>query len=155
TLNQVPVALPVRRSGVVGIAGPKGTDLARWFVAQAAALHGPTDLRTVVLAGPDGEPNWAWIRWLPHAQAQGEDAYSLVGSTADSLARRVGELGQIIAARTSVGPELVRGGVNGHPDILVVLEQARRARSLPGVIGLLRDGPAVGVYVICIDNEER
>ncbi|KUL39517.1 cell division protein FtsK [Actinoplanes awajinensis subsp. mycoplanecinus] len=155
SLFEAPVAIAVRQAGVVGIAGPEATDLARWLVAQAAALHSPTDLRTVVLAGPDGEQNWAWTRWLPHARATAEDAYSLVGSTADSLARRVGELGQIVTARTAAGKELIRGGVNGQPDILVVLEQARRARSLPGVVGLLRDGPAVGVYVICIDTEER
>ncbi|MFI7601317.1 FtsK/SpoIIIE domain-containing protein [Actinoplanes sp. NPDC049681] len=154
-LNEVPVAVSVRDAGVVGIAGPRAADLARWLVAQAAARHSPTDLRAVVLAGPDGEQNWAWTRWLPHTQPQGEDAYALVGSTTDSLARRIGELGRIVAARAASGAELARGGVNGYPDVLVVLEQARRARSLPGVVGLLRDGPAVGVYVICIDREER
>ncbi|SDT54766.1 FtsK/SpoIIIE domain-containing protein [Actinoplanes derwentensis] len=154
-LSQVPVALSVRRAGVAGLAGPGAADLARWLVAQAAALHAPADLRTVVLAGPDSEQTWDWTRWLPHAQPHGEDAYALIGSTADSLARRIGELGQIVTARTAAGNDLVRGGVHGHPDILVVLEQARRARSLPGVIALLRDGPAVGVYVICLDQEER
>jgi DNA segregation ATPase FtsK/SpoIIIE, S-DNA-T family len=154
-LHQVPVAVSVRSAGVVGIAGPEASDLARWLVAQAAARHSPADLRTGILAGPDGEGYWAWTRWLPHAAPQSEDAYSLVGSTTDSLARRIGELGQIITARAAAGPDLVRGGANGYPDILVVLEQARRARSLPGVIGLLRDGPAVGVYVICIEREQR
>ncbi|GII56738.1 cell division protein FtsK [Planotetraspora thailandica] len=154
-LNQVPVAVPLRRAGVAGIAGQGASRLAAWMTAQAASLHSPADLRVVVLAGPEGEKEWAWTRWLPHAQAQGEDAYVLVGSTTDSLARRIGELGQIVTARTAAGPELVRGGVNGYPDILVVLEQARRARSLPGVIALLRDGPSVGVYTICIDREER
>ncbi|WP_443075764.1 FtsK/SpoIIIE domain-containing protein [Streptomyces sp. NBC_01693] len=154
-LNQVPVSVSLRGSKVAGIAGPDGSRLAAWMVAQATALHSPADLRVVVLAGPDGEREWSWTRWLPHTQAQGEDAYVLVGSTADSLARRIGELGQIIAARTAAGSDLVRGGVNGYPDILVVLEEARRARSLPGVIGLLRDGPSVGVHIICVDREER
>ncbi|MER7811916.1 FtsK/SpoIIIE domain-containing protein [Streptomyces sp900116325] len=154
-LNQVPVSVSLRGTRVAGIAGPGGSRLAAWMVAQATALHSPADLRVVVLAGPDGEREWSWTRWLPHTQAQGEDAYVLVGSTADSLARRIGELGQIIATRTAAGSDLGRGGVNGYPDILVVLEQARRARSLPGVIGLLRDGPSVGVHVICVDREER
>ncbi|MGW1504127.1 FtsK/SpoIIIE domain-containing protein [Streptomyces mirabilis] len=154
-LNQVPVAVPLRRAGVAGLAGPGADRLAGWLTAQAAALHSPADLRIVVLAGADGEAAWSWTRWLPHTQTQGEDAYVLVGSTADSLARRIGELGQIVAARMAAGPDLVRGGVNGYPDILVVLEQARRARSLPGVIALLRDGPSVGVHTLCIDREER
>ncbi|MFI8205211.1 FtsK/SpoIIIE domain-containing protein [Streptomyces sp. NPDC085937] len=154
-LNQVPVAIELRKAGVAGIAGPGASRLAAWLAAQSAALHSPSDLRLVVLAGPEGQSNWSWTRWLPHTQAQGEDAHVLVGSTADSLARRIGELGQIVAARVAAGSDLVRGGVNGYPDILVVLEQARRARSLPGVIGLLRDGPSVGVHIICIDREER
>ncbi|MEU6349790.1 FtsK/SpoIIIE domain-containing protein [Streptomyces sp. NPDC047072] len=154
-LNQVPVSVSLRRSGAAGFAGPGATRLASWVTAQAAALHSPSDLRVVVLAGPDGEQEWSWTRWLPHARAQGEDAYALVGSTAESLARRVGELGQLVASRIAAGPELTRGGVTGHPDILVVLEQARRARSLPGVIALLRDGPSVGVYTLCIDREEQ
>ncbi|MFJ8493909.1 FtsK/SpoIIIE domain-containing protein [Streptomyces sp. NPDC094038] len=154
-LNQVPVAVPLRRAGVAGVAGPGATRLAGWLAAQAAALHSPTDLRIVVLAGPEGERDWSWTRWLPHTQAQGEDAYALIGSTADSLARRIGELGQLVAARTAAGPDVTRGGANGYPDVLVVLEQARRARSLPGVIALLRDGPSVGVHTICIDREER
>ncbi|MFC4031730.1 FtsK/SpoIIIE domain-containing protein [Streptomyces polygonati] len=154
-LNQVPVSVAMRRAGVAGIAGPGAARLAGWMAAQAASLHSPADLRIVVLAGPEGEKDWSWTRWLPHAQAQGEDAYSLVGSTTDSLARRIGELGQLVQSRIAAGPELVRGGVSGYPDVLVVLEQARRARSLPGVIALLRDGPSVGVHTICIDREER
>ncbi|WP_326803921.1 FtsK/SpoIIIE domain-containing protein [Streptomyces sp. NBC_01788] len=154
-LNQVPVATSLRRVGVAGIAGTGAARLAGWMTAQAAALHSPADLRIVVLAGPDGEQDWSWTRWLPHTQAQGEDAYALLGSTAHSLARRIGELGQIVASRIGAGPDLTRGGANGYPDILVVLEQARRARSLPGVIALLRDGPSVGVHTLCIDREER
>ncbi|WP_189192396.1 FtsK/SpoIIIE domain-containing protein [Streptomyces albiflavescens] len=154
-LNQVPVAVPLRRVRVAGVAGPGAVRLAGWMAAQAAALHSPADLRIVVLGGPDGEQDWSWTRWLPHTQAQGEDAYALVGSTAESLARRIGELGQIVSSRIAAGPDLTRGGVNGYPDILVVLEQARRARSLPGVIALLRDGPSVGVHTLCIDREER
>ena len=155
TLNQVPVSVPMRRAGVAGMAGAGASRLAGWMAAQAASLHSPSDLRIVVLAGPEGERDWSWTRWLPHCQAQGEDAYALVGSTTDSLARRIGELGQIVTSRVQAGSELVRGGVNGYPDILVILDQARRARSLPGVIALLRDGPSVGVYTICMDREER
>ncbi|MYS24777.1 cell division protein FtsK, partial [Streptomyces sp. SID4948] len=153
-LNQVPVAVALREAGVAGIAGPGAARLAGWMAAQAASLHGPADLRIVVLAGPDGEQDWSWTRWLPHARAQGEDAYSLVGSTTESLARRIGELGQLVRTRIAAGPEPVRGGVSGCPDVLVVLAQAGAARSLPGVIALLRDGPSVGVHTVCVDREE-
>ncbi|MFC4533529.1 FtsK/SpoIIIE domain-containing protein [Sphaerisporangium dianthi] len=154
-LTQVPVAISLRGAGVTGVAGQAAANLAGWMTAQAAALHSPADLRIVVLAGPDGEDAWSWVRWLPHCQPQGEDAYALIGSTSDSMARRIGELGQLVAARVAAGPDVPRGGAAGSPDILVVLDQARRARSLPGVVGLLRDGPSVGVHTICLDREER
>uniref|UniRef100_UPI0016726D63 FtsK/SpoIIIE domain-containing protein n=1 Tax=Streptomyces sulfonofaciens TaxID=68272 RepID=UPI0016726D63 len=155
TLYQVPVSVPLRRAGVTGVAGAAAGRAASWLTAQAASLHSPADLSIVVLAGPEGERDWSWTRWLPHTQPAGEDAYALIGSTTDSLARRIGELGQIVSARVQAGPDLVRGGVHGYPDVLVVLDQARRARSLPGIVSLLRDGPAVGVYTLCMDREER
>jgi hypothetical protein len=42
----------------------------------------------------------------------------------------------------------------GH-DLVVVFDGSRKLRSLPGAIQILRGGPAVGVYSICMDAEER
>ena len=38
---------------------------------------------------------------------------------------------------------------------MLLLDGSRRLRSLPGVVQLLREGPAVGVYAVCLDAEER
>lgn len=154
-LIEVPVPVSIRSSGVVGVAGEGAATLASWMVAQAAVLHNPADLRICVLTSADGERAWSWTRWLPHAQAQSEDAYLFIGTTAESVARRVGELGQLVANRLALGGKAPRGGVAGMPDILVVIENARRVRSLPGVVALLREGPSVGVYTICLEREER
>ena len=43
----------------------------------------------------------------------------------------------------------------GDPDVVVVLDGARRLRALPGVVSLLLGGPAVGIYFICVDSDER
>jgi len=40
-------------------------------------------------------------------------------------------------------------------DIVVVFDGSRKLRSLPGAIQILREGPRVGVYAICLDAEER
>lgn len=154
-LIEVPVPVSIRNSGVVGVAGAHAATLASWMVAQAAVLHNPADLRVCVLTSAEGERAWSWTRWLPHAQAQSEDACLFIGTTAESVARRVGELGQVVANRLALGGKAPRGGVAGMPDILVVIENARKVRSLPGVVALLREGPAVGVYTICLEREER
>ncbi|UMG93306.1 FtsK/SpoIIIE domain-containing protein [Nocardioides sp. TF02-7] len=36
-----------------------------------------------------------------------------------------------------------------------MLDGARRLRALPGIVGVLRDGPAVGVRVVCLDEDQR
>jgi S-DNA-T family DNA segregation ATPase FtsK/SpoIIIE len=38
---------------------------------------------------------------------------------------------------------------------VVVFDGSRRLRSLPGAIQVLREGPEVGVYGICLDSDER
>ena len=154
-LTEVPATVPIRTAGVVGLVGDIGH--AKWLVAEAAVLHSPVDLRIMILSSapvPQSEAVWGWSRWLPHTQPQGEDAYALVGNSTASIARRVAELTALIAARASVKAASSDDTV-GAPDILVVLDGARRLRALPGVIGLLRDGPSVGVYSICVDTDPR
>ena len=40
-------------------------------------------------------------------------------------------------------------------DIVVVFDGSRKLRSLPGTIQILREGPGVGIYAICLDGDER
>ncbi|MFB6878139.1 FtsK/SpoIIIE domain-containing protein [Streptomyces sp. NPDC056323] len=145
-----------RSAGFVGFAGAATAEpLVRWMIAQAAVLHSPSDLRICVLSGAGGADRWSWVHWLPHCAPLGEDTISLVGASAESVGRRIAELTAVIAARQEAGDRAPRGGAAGEPDVLVVLDGARRLRSLPGVIQILRDGPAVGVYALCVDDEAR
>ncbi|MDI6105616.1 FtsK/SpoIIIE domain-containing protein [Actinoplanes sp. NEAU-A12] len=155
--GDVPATVPLRERGVVGIAGGDGTAraLGRWAVVQAAVLHSPDDLQIVVLTEPNGRECWDWTRWLPHARPPGESGPAvLIGTDADSVSRRVAELLEMCVQRASVRTD-ARDVPAGEPDILVVLDGSRRLRSLPGVVQLLRAGPAVGIYALCLDNDRR
>ena len=70
TAPDVPVTIPMREVGVVGIAGSpdRCRSLAMWAVAQVAALHSPSDTMLSVLLGSDPSPQWDWVKWLPHAR---------------------------------------------------------------------------------------
>ncbi|MDO0925066.1 FtsK/SpoIIIE domain-containing protein [Streptomyces sp. TG1A-8] len=154
-LSEVPATVPVRAAGVVGLVGDIGH--AKWLVAEAAVLHSPVDLCVFVLSSapaPQSEAAWGWTRWLPHTQPQGGDTYALIGNSTQSTARRVAELSALVAARTAAKAASGEESA-GAPDVLVVLDGARKLRALPGVVGLLREGPAVGVYVICVDTDPR
>ncbi|MGH3240413.1 MAG: FtsK/SpoIIIE domain-containing protein, partial [Spirillospora sp.] len=153
--RMVPVALPLAELGVVGVAGPRPRSraLARWMVAQAAALHGPRDLAIVVLsADPDAGDEWNWVRWLPHcAPREGEDCVALVGTDPESAARRVTELAIRVTERRRTAPD-----AGPHPyNILLVLDGARALRRVPGMPMLLSRGAEYGLYGICVDDEER
>ncbi|MFK0044027.1 FtsK/SpoIIIE domain-containing protein [Streptomyces sp. NPDC090741] len=151
----VPVTVALREHKVLGIAGggPAARSVARWALAQAAVLHSPRDLQIYVLsAGHEAEAAWTWIRWLPHVRQQSGDTPANIGTDTESSARRVAELTGLIAARAAAARD---HRTSRDPDVLVVLDGARRLRSLPGVVQILRDGPAVGVHAICLDSEQR
>ena len=57
----------------------------------------------------------------------------------------------VAGRRADVSP----GSVPDEADVLVVLDGARRLRSLPGMVQVLRDGPSVGVFAVCVDSDER
>jgi S-DNA-T family DNA segregation ATPase FtsK/SpoIIIE len=174
--RSVPVTLPMPRLGVVGLAGPGDASrgLARWLVAQAAALHSPRDLQIVVLAAdPAAGQQWNWVRWLPHSAPQkGEECLALVGTDPDSAARRVAELAaeaseRLGKASSPLGSSPVFAGLGGParedpvadpslgPKILVVLDGARVLRRIPGMPQVLAAARQAGIYSICIDESER
>ncbi|GAA1291969.1 cell division protein FtsK [Planotetraspora silvatica] len=163
--HAVPVTVPLSRLGVMGVTGarPASRALARWLVAQAAALHSPRDLAIVVLsADPEAESSWSWVRWLPHcAPHDGEDCVALVGTDQESAARRVTELVNKInerraAASASGFGDAPQGYASTQPyNILVVLDGARVLRGLPGMPQVLQLGPTAGVHAICVDDDQR
>ncbi|MGW0431518.1 FtsK/SpoIIIE domain-containing protein [Micromonospora sp. NPDC003197] len=157
SIPDVPVTLPLREHGVIGFAGPgdSARSLGRWAVLQTAVLHSPTDVQVTVLTDPAGRQSWDWLRWLPHARSNNPSAPPvLIGLDADSVGRRVAGLLELIEQRAAVRKETGSAGFR-EPDMLVVLDGSRRLRSLPGVVQLLRNGPSVGVYAICLDTDER
>ncbi|GAA4237195.1 FtsK/SpoIIIE domain-containing protein [Actinomadura meridiana] len=150
----VPVVLPLTDLGVVGLTGPRHASraLARWMVAQAAALHGPGDLAIIVLTDdPAAGDEWNWVRWLPHcAPREGEECVALVGADPDSVARRVTELAIKVTQR--------RRADEAEPppyNILIVLDGARALRRVPGMPMLLARGPEFGLHTICVDDGQN
>ncbi|WP_345713904.1 FtsK/SpoIIIE domain-containing protein, partial [Kineococcus glutinatus] len=157
--GDVPVTVGLREHPVTGIAGRGPGDevprrLAAWVVAQLAVLQSPRDLTVVVLTDATGAGCWDWVRWLPHARpADGQDTSVLLGTDTATWGRRVAELGALVAARRRAAA--ASGAPVAFGDVVVVLDGARRLRSLPGVAALLEQGPAVGVRAVCVDAEER
>jgi DNA segregation ATPase FtsK/SpoIIIE, S-DNA-T family len=157
-IPDAPVTIPLAERGVVGVAGPADTPraVARWLVSALATLHSPNDLEICLLTDSSGRESWEWTRWLPHCRPrQGQNCATLVGNDAESVATRIAELLAIVAARQQAMREQNLRHAQFPTDIVMVLDGSRKLRSLPGSIQLLREGPQVGIYAICLDAEER
>jgi S-DNA-T family DNA segregation ATPase FtsK/SpoIIIE len=163
-LPGLPHAEDLAAYGVLGLSGPLETAraLARWLVLQAAVRCAPETLGIRVLSDPSAADGWDWVGRLPHATATAgtgaappgaagaprpfdADDPVRVGRTLRGLAAevevRAAALRRQYAPRAAVGPRL-----------LVVLDRASRLRGIEGVVRILTQGPAVGVFVLCLDD---
>ncbi|HXL90519.1 MAG TPA: FtsK/SpoIIIE domain-containing protein [Streptosporangiaceae bacterium] len=157
-IPDAPVTVPLTERGVLGAAGPGDTPRAvgRWLVAQLSALHSPNDLQICLLTDSSGKVCWEWMRWLPHCRPTGgRGGAALIGNDAESVAARIAELLALIAERQKALRQSGQQQGLFRPDIVVVFDGSRKLRSLPGSIQLLREGPPVGVYALCLDADER
>jgi S-DNA-T family DNA segregation ATPase FtsK/SpoIIIE len=166
-LTDVPVTLDLPTLGVLGITGEREVAgaVSGWLIAQTAILHAPGDVRVVVLTGRDdsARKRWNWVRWLPHARIDNDsddDGVAVaIGTDTESIGRRLAELSALIAERARRETETLprsRAANSDRPGpaVVVVLDGARRLRALPAVVALLRDGPPVGVYAVCLDDDQ-
>jgi S-DNA-T family DNA segregation ATPase FtsK/SpoIIIE len=158
SIPDIPIGVEIAELGVVGVAGPTAPvqSLARWCLAQAAVLHSPRDVRAVLLTEATRADEWGWTRWLPHLRPFSPTGPVVaVGNDPESVANRVSELvAEIQARRRSMDSSMGRAMFTG-PDILVIADGARRLRDVPGMVQVLTEGPAVRVFSLCLDEQER
>src|SRR5262249_21205250 len=79
----------------------------------------------------------------------------LVGNDPETVANRVAELVALIAARTKARGSQLGQAMFVEPDVLLIVDGARRLRDVPGMVQVLTEGPAVRVFAVCVDAEER
>ncbi len=154
---EAPVLVPLGEVGVLAVTGPAGPlqGLLRWLVLQLVTHHPPRDLALTLLA-PATSADWSFLRWLPHARpADPKGPVSLVGNDPDTVAARVAELTALVKdrlERTRSGPRVDAAHFPVH---VLVVDGYRELRTTPGLAGVLKDGPSVGVYAICGDDQDR
>ncbi|MFD4241522.1 FHA domain-containing protein [Streptomyces sp. NPDC058525] len=158
----------LRAVGALGIAGPRArlTGLARWVIAQLAALHAPAQLEIVLVstdrarALPERRRDWGWLGWLPHVRpAHGQDCRLLLAYDRDQAAARAGELtrrldeGPLGTHWAAADPERVRQAAEAYegPYTLLVLDGDPGAGALRDITGRLAShGPAAGIHVLAL-----
>lgn len=162
-LDRFPVSVSLPDAGCVGCTG--NTDVLYpvigWMTVQLAALHSTRDLSMVLLSprskehGTTDGMDWSFAQWLPHfTPHQGQNAVRTMAVTAEDMAMRISELTAMLDERKS---EQQRQSMKrwAGAAVVVIMEHAHVLRSMPGVIRLLQEGPALGIYTLCVDADER
>ncbi len=154
SLRDAPVTLALPECGAAGLIGrPAHTRaLARAMLLSAAVLHSPREVTITVLTAPETEADWDWLRWLPHArQPDSHPSLVRIGNDADSLGQRLAELHAVLDSRR---PGTMAGRRTARPETadLVVLDGSYQLRMAYDLAALLREGPAAGLYFLCLDE---
>lgn len=116
-IQSVPLAVDLRGFRAVQLIGDEETcrRVAFAMVAQLVTWHAPTDVSLMVAAAKPVQPNWQWVKWLPHLQHPSES--DGVGSLR-MFATGANELSQLgTSAQTAETPPsltvIVADGVEG------------------------------------------
>jgi len=147
----VPVTVALTACGILGIVGDPGevNGLARWLALQLAVFHSPEDVRMVFLAADGG--GWDWLRWLPHLRSPDDARRVCVGLSDQTISARLAEIQSLIISRKNTTSSS-RAGPQ-PPSVVVLIAGAERLRKLPGMLSVLQEGPRVGVFCICLEDQ--
>ncbi len=151
-----PLTLSLPDSEHLGIAA--GRDVARrlagWLVAQIVLLHPPSDVAVRVLTDDSGQDFWHFARWLPPDALMRRGSQQVrIGRDPAAHARQLDEAALIVLERlrTPSGAASLWGAA----ELVLVLDGPSVLRAAPWATEVLREGPPVGVHVICLATQER
>lgn len=154
-IDDLPALVDLERSGVVGLAGPRDhvRSLAGALLVQLATWHTPRSVSLHVLTGSeDHRREWEWAAHLPHL-ADHDDHAGRVSGGAAAVAAHVAALRALVDSRRSARGSHAPGGEGRAADVVVLVDGASGLRSVPGLSELLREGPAAGIAVVCLDSD--
>jgi S-DNA-T family DNA segregation ATPase FtsK/SpoIIIE len=123
SVPELPIALSLRAFSRIVLRGERvpAVDLTRSIVGQLVTFHAPDDLLVVIVAAPDRQPAWDWVKWLPHAQhARRTDAAGARRMVFAGLAEAEEALNDELASRARHTPDA--RPLTTAPHVLVILD---------------------------------
>ncbi|SCF44963.1 DNA segregation ATPase FtsK/SpoIIIE, S-DNA-T family [Micromonospora purpureochromogenes] len=162
SVPELPTALSLRAFSRIVLRGDRAPvlDLTRAALAQLATFHAPDDLILAVVAAPDRQQVWDWVKWLPHAHHSARtDAAGARRLVFASLAEAEESLADELAGRPRFAPEAKP--LTSAPHVVVVIDGGEVSATCqlmgPGLLGattidlsgtIPRDA---GRWLLCLD----
>lgn len=107
-LRQSPLVVTGAPGTTIGLAGHRAATVAtaRGLLLQAAVLHGPAEVRIVVVTGAAHTADWEWVKWLPHARPAFAGG-RLLAAVADGAGQLDGAVLDAVLADADAGAVLI------------------------------------------------
>src|SRR6266700_1794329 len=102
-LPDMPLVVPLRRSGVVAVTGAheRARPLLCSLLVQLAAFHAPDELQIIAAFPPAARAAWDWLKWLPHIREPAPDHGSAAATLpACRLAETPAQLADLLERRS-------------------------------------------------------
>lgn len=148
----VPVCLPLRETGVAGLAGPRYAimNTARALAMQIATHHSPDEVKIVALF-PAGETDqWDWLRWLPHVWTE-DHSHRLLANEKNSAHRLLGDLDSLLRRRKSLATGDSAAALP-LPCFVFLFADPHLIEKEPIMPLLLTEGKSVGAFSIFLSD---
>lgn len=156
TLRSVPLAVRLTE-GSIALCGStdRAEGLARWLVAQAAALHSPVELAVAAVVRPEATDAWSWLKWLPHVRDNSALASGLLATGTEQGNHVLEGLVAEVRRRSSESRARFRpSAADQTPFVLVLIDE--RARPNAALVSeLVSRGAELGFAAIWLGSEPR
>jgi S-DNA-T family DNA segregation ATPase FtsK/SpoIIIE len=165
-LEDMPIAVPLRKVGTVAINGDLALThaLMRAIICHLVAFHAPEDVRLAAYFPPQMTHEWSWLKWLPHArrlrQIKAEQKYApdplcLLASTVEDFRTiLIDQIKPELDRRRRLIEDQRASGTGSLGPHLIVMIDGFTPRSqlayMPELEELFRDAARLGVTVISL-----
>jgi S-DNA-T family DNA segregation ATPase FtsK/SpoIIIE len=153
-VRDVPITLPLRECGSLGIAGSdeKVVAFTRSLIWQIAVHHSPNEVRLAMFWSSVFDRHWSWLRYLPHTRAFEDVSYRL-------LARydvNQSHFEQIVGVLKNELRQRIEHGVKGRPQVVIILDSYPKFKSqCDTFLELLTKGRELGFSFFFLVQQSR
>ena len=170
-VDDLSVVASLADASVITVTGARDriAGLARAILAQAAALRTPGDLRIMTYFEPEHEPDWGWLKWLPHVRSgRGQERQRVATGPSLLLAEDIESLSRLLEEHVQPRLEQLRrieSSTNADsrsvavdaPELLLVLDDFHAGSAIarmPLIRELATRGQKLKVRTICLVSED-
>ncbi|WP_329173438.1 FtsK/SpoIIIE domain-containing protein [Streptomyces sp. NBC_01477] len=128
----------------------------RWLPRSSSALDDADAPRVHADPTSVAQQIGALLLLLSDRQSAADAARAAAEQAAllDDLPRQ-GAPQPLFGTPAAAGPKAAESGGYHGPAVVLILDGIRRLRAVPGVARLLQEGPAAGIYAVCLGTEAR